>query len=432
MNAFLFPAALGLAAWWPIPRLVSTSHPAARAGFSLLLGIGAATTLLMLAGLAGLPLTRSAATVVTLLLLVVGWFLRGTGPPAGTPASRWNPAAWLLLALLAIVFLSSAWRAGFYPISAMDAHGYDGRARWIVAEKTLNLAIYREPGFGAAGNLTYPPLQPLALALGYWAGAPEGKPVDSIWFGAILLVVYGSMRPRIGRAGALLAALLLASAPEFWRHGSLALTNLPAAAFTGAALLAVAGGARPLLPGALLAMATGVRPDAVAMAFAIGLSATGIAAESRGARFRRFLWLVAPALGLLVAWQLALRGWIGATSASAFRSSPVPDPSLLAAVLGAGVRLAINPGLYGWCLVLFVLGAIPGRDRDSWFLTRATLAMALFLVVLFQQLDPTFGGGGGSYLENSLKRDLFYLLPGAVTAGLSSPKLRALVERLDG
>jgi hypothetical protein len=347
------------------------------------------------------------------------------------------------------------WRADFYPVSAMDAHGYDGRARWIVAEETLRLSVYDRLDVGGRSNLTYPPLQPLASALVYWGGGHEGKIVDVVVFAALLLLVGGFVARRAGRTAGLLAAFLLAGAPEVWRHLSLGLTNIQAMAYLGAALLLLAEprpaarsrpllhpGTGDLLAGLLLAFAAGTRPEAVVAAPLLALAA------------RRPL-VALPGVVVFAGWQLVLSGWLDASNAEALRASWWPDAGRTLRVLELLLRHLAEPGLLGWTMPLLGLAlagglamsfARPGLRRkgspgrpptgpggagdDGLFARLLWLeaALALSLVALYQQIAPDFGGGGDSYLYNSLKRATFVLLPGAAAALVLSPAARRLLD----
>ncbi|HEX7878666.1 MAG TPA: hypothetical protein VF720_04620, partial [Candidatus Eisenbacteria bacterium] len=83
----------------------------------------------------------------------------------------------------------------------------------------------------------------------------------------------------------------------------------------------------------------------------------------------------------------------------------------------------MRPGLYGWCFFVFAAGLICGLAGwrrvagDVRLLAGLVAVEFLAVVFLYQQIDPAFGGGTGSYFLNSMKRALFILMPGAAAAG---------------
>lgn len=487
MIGLLHPLVAAGAGWLllaPDPSVPPRCSAAERVGLGALAGIGLLTLLLAIVHLLfAVPLALPLLIVLDVLLVAAGlivWAKRhgvrgsvpggpasaeglaeASAPILANPRARWPWPDLLLVLLLAALVGIGAWRASFYPVSAMDAHGYDGRARWIVAERALDLSIYDALAVSGRSNLSYPPLQPLASALVYWGGGAEGKIVDALVFAALLLAVGGFVTRHAGRTAGLLAAFLVVGAPEVWRHLSLGLTNIQAMAYLGAGLVLLAeGGAGPrirrvtradLLPALFLALAAGTRPEGVVAAPALALAA------------RRPL-VALPALVVFGAWQLVLGSWLDTSNAAALRTSGLPDPERLLRTATLLLRHLAEPGLLGWTMPLlaFVLtlslvagrreqrrGGAPrrarGRDRsdagraessvrfpDSAGLFRRLLvlegALLLGLLLLYQQIAPDFGGGGDSYLYNSLKRATFVLLPGAAVAVVLSPLALRLLD----
>ena len=460
MTAWIPFLLLSLPAWWITGRLRLARNGPEQAGLALLLGIGSGATLLMLWGMAGLPLTLTTAMALLAVASAAAVVLtkKRTSPKANSghdAAARqvarepWAPGELLLVLVIVALLAVAFWRADFYPVSAMDAHSYDGRARWITAEKTLKLSVYRDLAITGSGNLTYPPVYPLALAMSYWSGARQAKAADVLYMAGLLFIVYGVLRARVPRLGALFGVFLLAAAPEMWLHLSLGLTNVPATAWLAAGLLVAASRIderRPatwFLSGLLLAFAAGVRSDTIVPA-AFATVVLTFVLRRLGHPWReigmRAVLLLGPAVLLTVSWQVWLRSSVGSSNAEVFRRSLLPDPALFADVTRAFVGLAANPGLYGWTLALPVLAILlillgaarrgrPARTpagHGSGIFLLLLLAMSVGLILLFQQIDPSFGGGSGSYLRNSLKRALFYLLPIAVVGGVAASPMRPI------
>jgi hypothetical protein len=190
-----------------------------------------------------------------------------------------------------------------------------------------------------------------------------------------------------------------------------------------------------------MAFAAGVRPDAIAAVLTTG-AILAVVLKRRGLSLRdtaSFIGcLVLPALVLTALWQVKLHSMIGSGSIEPFRKS-LPDLPAVASVTSALVSLLLTPGLYGYVFPVVVAGAfmalIPSLPRagHTGFVVHGlvTLAVALSLWLVFIQLDPSFGGGGGTYLKNSLKRALFYLVPLAAMTSLLSPPILAGLSALD-
>jgi len=403
-------------------------------GVTILLGLGAILGLLTGFGIAGVSLTGALAIGVSLVVAGVaalgGRFVARHRPPnaalptdsplsGGSPwRGRLTPAEGVLLAAIVLIVGVAAWRAAFYPVSAMDAHAYDGRARWIVAEQTLDLSIYDTPGLDGRSNLTYPPGYPLSLALVYWFGGTEGKIIDIAWLVALLLVLFDFVSRRSTRLIGLVGVFLLVAAPEFWRHASLGLTNLATTAAIGAATLLATDRQSAWRPALLFGLATLLRIDSVVLALAVALF---LALRWRSARM---LLMAVPALAVALGWQLTLKARLGMDSTSALRASWAPDWKLLTDATAAAFGALSRQELYGWCVAVFAFGLLVSIRRwrrlpeDVRTLLLLVLVQFLAILVLYQQIDPAFGGGGGSYFANSLKRALFVLMPGGVAAGL--------------
>ncbi|HEX7878099.1 MAG TPA: hypothetical protein VF720_01740, partial [Candidatus Eisenbacteria bacterium] len=295
-------------------------------GEIILLALGGALVTLTLLGVAGVPLVAPLVCAVMLLAglgLVIAVRRAGAVGDRSPWSNRWKAAEILLLAvILAIVGVAGA-RARFYPVSAMDAHAYDGRARAIVAERTLDISWYDIPGLDGRSNLSYPPGVPLSLALVYWLGGAEGKIMDILWLGCLLLVLFEFVARRKGRLAGLAAAFLVAAAPEFWRHASLGLTNLATTAAIGAATLAATDRGRPWRAALLFGVATLLRIDSVVVSVSVAL------ALAIGRRRANDLLIALPALAVAIGWQFALAHYGIGSALSALRGSPLPDPSLL-------------------------------------------------------------------------------------------------------
>jgi hypothetical protein len=456
--------ALSLAGILFVRRLRLGGHPAETWGIGILTGLAGGTLLLFLFALAGLRLHKGLVLgTVALLLAGAGfweWFAqRREARRAGRAARRreavpaaaaWTPAEGLLGLLILFLFFTAAFKANFFPVRAMDAHSYDGRARWIASEETLALSFYEIYAVNSTNNLTYPPLYPLTLALGHYAGGP-GQGAVPYFFAGVLLAFHGILARRVTRTAALFLTLLLCATPDVWNHAGLALTNLPAMAFWGTGLLLAASESmkpdgslrRIAMAGFLLLGAAGVRSDATPLLLlpALAIAALGFPGASPGRRALVLALLIAPPAVITLLWQWYLKSGLGVIDRSPFRPSLLPEPRLVRVYGLALLRHAGTAGVFGW--VFWLAGALvlpsavvvarrPRSEPARLYLLHVSVLLlgAAGLVMLFQQLRIEFGGGPAEIASTSYKRALFYLVPIAIASIGLSPIVRGATEAL--
>ena len=375
---------------------------------------------------------------ITVLLGAVGVVLRRGIAPRTLYVPPWTPAEAVVGLALAIVALGTVLSALYLPPSATDAMSYTGRAKFLLAEGTLDLSFYHATGLREVGwnNLTYPPLFPLAFSVTYAFGGWQGKIVTALFGVAWPLVVFGALRPRLPRFAALLWPLFLALTPEVYAHNSYALLNVPAMALVLGAAVALGraleeGNPRHLgLAAVLGAGAAGVRPDALVVLAALA-GAFVLPARGLPGGWRRWLpgvaaFLLAP----LLTWGVWALYFLVVVRAAGL--GPVGGDSTLGLglVLRALPHLFGEPGLYGYVFLVFAGSlaflAAGWRDRAYRFHTLAALGTILVLVLLFARLDVRFGGNALEVIDSSLKRALFYAVPLAGVAAALSPPGRRL------
>ncbi len=415
-------------------------------GNAFLLGFTLATTL-MFAGAAagipvGLPLIVAAAAAVLAggLLARRGRSLPPREAPPWTPAERLLAAGLLAGAVLLVEF------ALYFPVTAMDAHSYAGRALYLLHDRSLDLALYHWPGHrtSAESNLTYPPLMSLGFAVTHAFGGWQPKIVTAAFDLAWPLTLYGVLRSRVPRFAALAWTGFLALTPEVLSHASFALLNVPAMALILAEAAALgrfmAGGNRRFLvpAGVFAAGAAGIRPDAVAVHAALWLTALGVLASDRGARARlraSLPALTAVALAPLAtwgAWSLYLRAVVGYTGAGPLGRGELIG---LGGTLPMAARLLVHWPTFGATFLLW-LATLPFLFRGSGPAVRfhrlAAPAVLLALVAVFSLLDRDFGGGAAEVLGSSFKRSFFYLVPLSGLAAAFTPPWSVLARRGQG
>ncbi len=253
------PLAAGLGIVQLVPLLRRESFPV-RCGWGWILGTawaGATTAFVSIA--LGLALKRGTVLPLFLLPVAAGLLHRivtGSGSPRKLGAGR---LSLLAVAVGACVTVSILAEAVTNPV-----RDWDGRmtwaplARWMRAERTVKPAVLTESWWWVT-HPKYPPLLPaLDVAVAEaanlsWDGRAT-RPLRTLFYPAVLLVLFGASRRMAGGRAATAAVLLFASAPfpAFSNHGGAAgeYADLPLAAFYGGGLLLLVLGRRSAAAGA--------------------------------------------------------------------------------------------------------------------------------------------------------------------------------------
>jgi hypothetical protein len=411
-------------------------------GTSFLLGFTLFTSLLYAGALVGAavgaPLILAAAWVV-----VAGGLLaaRRRRLPAPAPV-RWSPAEWVLAGALAVLTLVIVQNALFFPVIALDARSYAGRALYILHDRSLNLALYHWPGSEgiADTNISYPPLMSLGYAVTYALGGWQPKILTLFFALAWPLVVYGVVRSHLSRFAAMAWTLILTLTPEVLAHTTFALLNLPAMALITGEAAALAGfldtgRRRWLVPaGVLAAGAAGVRPDAIVVHAALGAAAvlTLILRRDRRVLVHALPPLLLVGLAPLLtwgSWTLYL-----ATVVHVANLGPVARGATigLPLVLGRLARFLVYWPTFGVTFILWLLTlpfVFTRAGTEARFFRLAVPLVFGALVVLFSLLDQGFGGGPTDVLNSSFKRALFYAVPLSGLAAALTPPWSRLAAR---
>jgi hypothetical protein len=406
-------------------------------GLAFPIGFSLYTILVYLSALAGIPIGPAPMLVSAALILLAGLRWGRRGVPERPPSAPWTPAEIVLLGALALYAVHVLLSSLYSPVLALDAHSYDGRARYLLHDGTLNLDLYHWPGPGPTpgGNLTYPPLFSLALATTYAFGGWQSKIVVTGFGLAWPLVVYGALRPRLPRFACLAWTLFLAWTPEVITHLSYALINLPAMALAAAEAVllgrfVLTGRKACLAPAAVLgAGLAGVRADGLVVHAALW-GTTVLFTAFAGGRGRTDPRVAAGLLLVALAplltwgtWSLYLRGVVGLEPAAIFGTENVIGVARVASVTWFFLFRAepFLPVFYPWLLSLPSALLWPGADRTGLFYQAAALCILISVAVVFTFMKTDFGGGAADMLNFSYKRILFYLVPLAGLAAALSP-----------
>lgn len=296
---------------------------------------------------------------------------------------------WAIGVLLVVAGVTYARTSGAYGMLVWDEAEYASLAR----------ALVRGEGYviSAAPHALRPPLLPLAEAASLWlAGRADDGAVHAATIALALLALllcYAGAAAVYDRATALVAAVLLGSAPWFWATTANALSEIPLLALFAPALFAWSGGllcdARWFYVSwlciglALLARYTALLIGPLAVLLTVLELARGDAAVRRRVGSRAFV--LAPLVGLLVvapwfARQAAVFGdpLVGVREASMQLQRYLPGVAMPWWQYVAGL-----PAMLSWPTVLLMgIGAASALWRGDRFAIHC-LVVVLFVLAWF-------------------------------------------------
>ena len=413
-------------------------------GLGFLTGFSLFLTLVYVSALVGVPIGLLLFLAVAVVTAASGILVGRSVPSPPVVRETWTPAEWVLSIALGAAAILAIVKALFFPVVAMDAHSYVGRALAMLHDQRLDIQLYHWPQPPSSeSNMSYPPLMSLAFAVTPAFGGWQPKIVNVFLALAWPLAVYETLRPCIPRYAALVWTLILGLTPEVFAHISFDLINLPAMALAMGEAIALAGylesgdRGRLVLAGIFAAGMCGIRSDGAVIHGALWIAVAMVAAGAfRGRRLPRahVLPLVAAVLApaiTLGSWILYCRTALGLAPPGLLNSGTTFG---IGPVLRAFAYIPFRLDAFGITFYLFAL-AVPwfGVQRRRGIAARFYLVSTVFtaaaIVLLFSRIDRAFGGGPGEILPTSFKRSLFYLVPLSGLATALSPWGSALVHR---
>jgi hypothetical protein len=203
-----------------------------------LLGWGLFTFILFLANLVGVPYQLlPAASILVGLSLIAALIGLSLGLSWTAPSLSWvrqlkkqiqhrTKLQKLALAALLILGLSPILPSLYWPVKDWDSIVlYDFRAQTFVQTGFMDDGIARGYFFG------YPLLTSLAHTWIYLLGFEYPGIVHSLFYGALLLIVYQHLRRHCSETWSLLSLLLIGLSPGLFGHAHMTYTNLAYAAY---------------------------------------------------------------------------------------------------------------------------------------------------------------------------------------------------------
>jgi 4-amino-4-deoxy-L-arabinose transferase-like glycosyltransferase len=348
-------------------------------------------------GLAGIPFTLAAVTLLYLALMLPGWalWLRAGRPGARIRMPHALPAR---LALMILLALSGAvlFNAAYWPFYREDALGIYARyARLMWESGTLVPFAGRDDAFYQA----YPMLIPLNYTYAYlasgWPNEYLARVIAALLSLSCLPAVYLLGHTIRDETAGWLAALLLGLTPMFGRWASSGYVDLPMAFFYTLAALFLwrlwAGGAASdaLLAGICLGLAAWTKNAAL-----LGVVFSGLWLLY-GLWQRRFGWRTAAsvlAVTALIAVPWYLRNWLE-TGLIVPPTAWVDQAERSLRTLLALITQPENFGLSGWMMLIGTLWAVDRARRQDGGWARLLLlwTMPFFGVWwLLTSYDPRF------------------------------------------
>ena len=405
-------------------------------GLGFLTGFSVFLILVYLSALAGAPIGLPLFLVVAVVTAGGGILWGRNVPHRPTSRDPWTPAEWVLVTALGVAGTLAATKAVFFPVVAMDAHAYAGRALAMLHDHRLDIRFYHWPEPPSSNsNLSYPPLMSLAFAVSPAFGCWQHKIVNVFLAVAWPLAIFETLRPSIPRFAALAWTLVLGLTPEIFAHISFDLLNLPAMALALGEAISLAGyletgDRRRLIPAGIFAAAMcGVRPDGAVIHAALWIAVAAVAAFGpRGWSVTRAHVLplivagLAPAI-TLGSWAITMRSTLGLSPRGPLDAGDPIGLGLVFRALGYFPFWLEGFGItfYVFALALPWFGTRHRRGSVGQFYLAATILAAIAIVLLFSRIDRGYGGGPGAVLPFSFKRSLFYLVPLSGLAAALSP-----------
>ena len=303
------------------------------------IGAGTLTLILFLSSWVGVPYTK-----MTLIGIYIGLFAvlccgailvrRRSGRQKAQADAASTPEAslglrMLFYAILFLCFLVIAHLSVTRSYSTWDEIGIWGIKGYGIAKEGT---IFAGERWGSHG-LTYPlniPLQISIFRLLDGDVLPGSKLIFPMYFISLILGAYQFWKNHTEWKFAAMGALLLASLPIVFEHGTIGYANLPFAAYLVLGLLHVlegisSGDARgQILGGFLLGLATWTRPEGI---FLVIFSLGAVLIGSRALKFGeiRLFAVLSPVLLIAGIWQgfsasIGSQGLVGSALQSAWRS----------------------------------------------------------------------------------------------------------------
>lgn len=439
-----------------------------RLGFALPVGLAAVTLVMLLMDWAGIALTRTSLTVLTLTLLAAATAINGRSLcPAKIkplnlksqisnlkPSFGWFNLVWLLL-LVGVVYLEYVNMAKCltYPtydrdsMAAFDTFGYVCAREGTYLRMSLFEPDYIPSLQHAGSAMNYMPMVQLSYAYVYVFGAATSKAVPAFIYLGFLFGLYGLCRRRLTHTASMLVLMGVMLTPEMTSFASHSITNVMHACIASAAIIYLCLWLERRkkhdlrLCALLLAVNVWMRAEGIVFV-GVALLLIAIAAI----RSRKFSCLLPPALALLplVVWTVC-SNVCGLSTGSALIMHPFWDGEKMQTVLSGIWGLLGGGEFYGWTfnfalimlhvhIFYIIYGSVTKSQKNKATKSQITLSRYLLWAIMIGLAGYALVLYHVDYLWDSVqnvlafsaKRFLFCFVPMAWYFSLSIVPMRML------
>lgn len=409
--------------------------PLEKLGFSMPVGIGVATILMMIFELLGLPLNNTSLLLGSLVVLTVVFAAfaivknkDSLNPLTGLKSINWKQTllpinfGWLvLMGCIAVVVYANVSKTLFWPVFIHDSvNGYDFLARVILAEGSFNNSIF-DPAYPLYSPRTvYPPLAPLSFSISYLLGHDSAKIVTAIFYVANTLVFYSMLKRYSSHLAAALFSLLFIITPEFVAFSALSSPNPICTFYCAMGMLSLyvwfREGKTAYFNIGTLSILLALWTRSEALIFFAGGGFLVLLKSWQNRSFWKLVVYSISGISVFMFWQLYLHYELQVESPDDIIKHLYWDGEKLDRMMDRVWKVTFNTQFYGMLVYLFLAVVVVNLYFTIKQCKGLVLLSAIFLpwlayIFIYYQLDTTYLPDGAAWIESGYKRGLFYFFP---------------------
>ncbi|MCB9186888.1 MAG: hypothetical protein H6601_09095 [Flavobacteriales bacterium] len=410
-------------------------RPLEKIGFSLPVGIGVTTLIMMVFELMGLPLNNTPLLLGTIGVLSILFGFMGYWKHKGQEnfldrlkTTDWKKTllpvnlGWLLLmACIFVVVYANVSKTLFWPVFIHDSvNGYDFLARVIMQEGTFNNSIF-DPDYPLYSPRTlYPPLAPLSFSISYLLGHESAKIVTALFFVSNALVFYSMLKRQSSHLAAALFSLIFLITPEFVAFSALSSPNPICTFYCAMGMLSLyvwyRDGESSYFNMGMLSIMLALWTRSEALIFFAGGGFLILLRSWQTRSFKRLLIFGIAGVGVFMFWQLYLRHELLVENPDNIIKHFYWDGAKLGRMMERVWKVTFNTQFYGILVYLFLATVLVNayftvKNREGVVLLSIIFLPWLAYMVIYYQLDTTYLPDGAVWIESGYKRGLFYFFP---------------------
>ena len=429
---------------------------AIKIGFSMLIGLGLQSVFMLVFDLVHIPISLL-SLLSTSFLISVGLSFKNLGTykhdlkevrSLELGFGQINLIWLFFFGIIVYLIYGISVKGIFWPVTEYDAvTGYDFMGKLIAKEKVLRISVFDYSTEAmVVPRFIYPPLVAGSFALQHMCGEMSPKIMPVLFLISLLFSFYGCVRYFTTGTAAIIATAFLAITPEMFAHASLALTNLPNAAYASMAILSFFIWTQRkeqswlYLAAIVMALTLFSRSDSIVFSMAVMDWLTYYSIKNKD--YKTIFIYGAIANSLFIAWTLYLRMFLGSNSSDLFEKSLFWDPDKLDKILTyVGQFIVWDTQLYGigfWMLYFFLLlnlamhlFKIKKWNNDLSVFVFVSLASWVLYTFLYYQMNYIVTTMD-NFMTASYKRGMFCFVPLAWFYVISNKSSVWLFQKLDG